>query len=91
MELGLSPIISAGWILQLLVGTKMISANLHTQEDYELFEGVQKLLAIILALGQAFGLIMTSQYGSPEIIGPGNCVLIIVQLVASAYIVILLD
>ena len=37
MELGLSPVISAGWILQLLIGTGIISADLHTQQDYKLF------------------------------------------------------
>lgn len=30
MELGLSPIISAGWIIQLLIGTGIIHADLQT-------------------------------------------------------------
>ena len=51
MELGLSPVISAGWILQLLIGTGIISADLHTNQDKELFEGAQKVLAMILAFG----------------------------------------
>lgn len=29
MELGMSPIISAGWILQLLIGTRIISIDLN--------------------------------------------------------------
>lgn len=37
MELGLSPVISAGWILQLLIGTRIIDADLHNQHDYQLF------------------------------------------------------
>lgn len=51
MELGLSPIISAGWILQLLIGTGIIAADLHTEQDKNLYEGCQKLLAVILAFG----------------------------------------
>lgn len=51
MELGLSPIISAGWILQLLVGTGIITADLRTEQDSRLFEAAQKLLAMILAFG----------------------------------------
>lgn len=51
MELGLSPIISAGWILQLLVGTGIIKADLRTEQDSRLFEAAQKLLAMILAFG----------------------------------------
>jgi len=51
MELGLSPVISAGWILQLLIGTGIITADLHTEQDNRLFEASQKLLAMILAFG----------------------------------------
>ena len=32
MELGLSPVVSAGWILQLLVGTRMISLDLSNPQ-----------------------------------------------------------
>lgn len=51
MELGLSPVISAGWILQLLIGTGIITADLRTEQDNKLFEASQKLLAMILAFG----------------------------------------
>lgn len=51
MELGLSPIISAGWILQLLIGTGLVTADLHTEQDSKLMEGAQKILAMILAFG----------------------------------------
>lgn len=37
MELGLSPVISAGWILQLLIGTGIITADLRTEQDNKLF------------------------------------------------------
>jgi protein transport protein SEC61 subunit alpha len=91
MELGLSPVISAGWILQLLIGTGIISADLHTQQDYKLYEGCQKLLAIILAFGEAFAYTWSGAYGSLDQIGAGNALLIILQLTASGFIVILLD
>lgn len=51
MELGLSPVISAGWILQLLIGTRMISLDMHDPQDAKLYEGSQKILAMILAFG----------------------------------------
>ena len=37
MELGLSPVISAGWILQLLIGTRIIELDLHHPEDSKLY------------------------------------------------------
>lgn len=51
MELGMSPIISAGWILQLLIGTGIISLDLNTKEDKYLYDGSQKVLGLILAVG----------------------------------------
>jgi protein transport protein SEC61 subunit alpha len=37
MELGLSPVISAGWIIQLLIGTGIIHADLNVKEDKALY------------------------------------------------------
>lgn len=91
MELGLSPVISAGWILQLLIGTGIITADLHTEQDSRLFEASQKILAMILAFGEAFAYVWSGAYGSLDQIGPGNAIIIILQLTASGFIVILLD
>jgi protein transport protein SEC61 subunit alpha len=91
MELGLSPVISAGWILQLLIGTRIIHCDLQNPHEYQLFERCQKLLALILAFGEAFAYTWSGAYGSLDQIGPGNALLIILQLTASGFIVILLD
>jgi protein transport protein SEC61 subunit alpha len=37
MELGMSPIITSGMIMQLLVGAKIIDVNMQSKEDRELF------------------------------------------------------
>lgn len=91
MELGLSPIISAGWILQLLIGTGIITADLRVEQESKMFEAAQKLLAMILAFGEAFAYVWSGSYGSIEQIGAGNAMLIVLQLTASGFIVILLD
>lgn len=91
MELGLSPVISAGWILQLLIGTGIITADLRTEQDNKLFEASQKLLAMILAFGEAFAYVWSGAYGNLEQVGLVNATLIILQLTASGFIVILLD
>jgi protein transport protein SEC61 subunit alpha len=38
MELGISPIITSGMIMQLLAGAKIIEVNQSSKEDRELFE-----------------------------------------------------
>jgi len=57
MELGISPIISAGMIIQLLTGLKIIECNTSVKEDRELMESATKLLAIIMTFGEAFAYI----------------------------------
>jgi len=37
MELGMSPIITSGMIMQLLVGAKIIDVNMQSKEDRELY------------------------------------------------------
>jgi preprotein translocase subunit SecY len=42
MELGISPIITSGMIMQLLAGAKIIEVNQSSKEDRDLFQGAQK-------------------------------------------------
>ena len=52
MELGISPIVTSGMIMQLLAGSKLIEVDKKCKEDKELFEGATKckltLIYIIL-------------------------------------------
>ena len=49
------------------------------------------MFALIISLGQATVYVLTGLYGPPSNLGPGVCLLLIVQLVAASLIVILLD
>ncbi|KAF1989674.1 protein transport protein SEC61 alpha subunit [Aulographum hederae CBS 113979] len=91
MELGISPIISSGMVFQLLAGTHLIDVNLDLKTDRELYQTAQKLLAVILSLGQGVVYVLTGLYGEPRDLGAGICVLLVVQLVIAGMIVILLD
>ena len=42
MELGISPIVTSGMIMQLLAGTKILDIDLSVKEDKDVFEGVTK-------------------------------------------------
>ncbi|KAI0055357.1 SecY protein [Artomyces pyxidatus] len=91
MELGVSPIITSGMIMQLLAGANLIEVDFSLKEDRGLFSGAQKLFALIISLGQATVYVLTGLYGQPRDLGAGVCLLLIIQLVAAALIVILLD
>lgn len=49
------------------------------------------VFALIISLGQATVYVLTGLYGQPSELGAGVCLLLILQLVAAALIVILLD
>ena len=91
MELGISPIVSAGMIFQLLQGTKLIHVDMTNKNDREQFQTAQKLLAILLAVGQATVYVLTGMYGPPSSLGTGVCLLLVLQLVFAGIVVILLD
>lgn len=90
MELGISPIVTSGLIMQLLAGAKIIEVG-DTPKDRALFNGAQKLFGMIITVGQAIVYVMTGMYGAPADIGAGVCLLIIIQLFVAGLIVLLLD
>ena len=91
MELGITPIITSGMVFQLLAGTHMLDLDLNMKTDRELYQTAQKLLALIISIGQACVFVFTGLYGIPSELGLGICLLLIVQLVIAGLIVILLD
>ncbi|RSH78966.1 translocon subunit [Apiotrichum porosum] len=91
MELGVTPVVTSGMIMQLLAGAQLIEVDFSLKDDRALFGSAQKLFALIIALGQATVYVLTGLYGSPSSLGAGVCLLLILQLVAASLIVILLD
>ena len=91
MELGISPIITSGMIMQLLAGAKIIDVDQSLKEDRELFQGAQKLFGMVITLGEAVVYVLSGMYGDVADIGAINAILIIVQLFFAGIIVILLD
>ncbi|XP_023279234.1 protein transport protein Sec61 subunit alpha-like [Seriola lalandi dorsalis] len=83
MELGISPIVTSGLIMQLLAGAKIIEVG-DTPKDRALFNGAQKLFGMIITIGQAIVYVMTGMYGDPSEMGAGICLLIIIQIPTAA-------
>jgi preprotein translocase subunit SecY len=50
MELGISPIVTSGMIMQLLAGAKLIEVDKKLKEDRDLFEGATKRNYIYIQL-----------------------------------------
>lgn len=138
MELGITPIVTSGLVMQLLAGSKIIEVDNNVREDRALLSvslsngihfwfgsilasyreclfsyfwflilllsfnndyfvcffwrnGAQKLLGILIAVGEAVAYVLSGMYGSVNQLGVGNAFLIILQLFAAGIIVICLD
>uniref|UniRef100_A0A8C9DZ30 Translocon Sec61/SecY plug domain-containing protein n=1 Tax=Phocoena sinus TaxID=42100 RepID=A0A8C9DZ30_PHOSS len=78
MELGISPVVTSGLIMQLLAGIEPRVGD--TPKDRALFNGAQKLFGMIITIGQAIVYVMTGMYGDSADMGSGICLLIIIQL-----------
>lgn len=91
MELGISPIVTSGLVMQLLAGSKIIHVDQSEKEDRALFQGAQKLFGIVITVGEAVAYVLSGMYGDVKDIGAGNAILIILQLFLAGIIVIVLD
>lgn len=91
MELGITPIVTSGMIMQLLAGVNIIEVDYSLKEDRALFSGAQKLFAMIIGFGQAIVSVWGGVYGDPNDIGAGISLLLILQLCFAALITMLLD
>ena len=100
MELGIGPIVTAGLILQVLAGAKLIEIDLSDPEDRRIFTAAQKGLAVLFAIFEATMYVLGCKYwalppgaspltGCP--VGWGIRVLVILQLSLAAILVIIFD
>ena len=91
MELGISPIVTSGMVMQLLAGSKIIEVDQSLKEDRALFSGAQKLFGMLITIGEAVAYVVSGMYGDVKDLGAGNAILIIMQLFCAGVIVIILD
>ena len=91
MELGISPIVTSGLVMQLLSGSGIIHFDSALREDRKLLDGAEKLLGILITIGEAVAYVLSGMYGDVRELGAWNALLIITQLFMAGIIVILLD
>jgi protein transport protein SEC61 subunit alpha len=114
MELGISPIITSGLVMQLLSGSKIIEVDNNVKEDRQLLcvrrgggggrarrargaarrargdtpapaprsNGAQKLLGVLITIGEAVAYVVSGMYGDVRDLGTINAILIILQACA---------
>lgn len=98
MELGIGPIVTAGLIMQILVGAKLIDLDLTDPENRKIFTASQKTLAVILAAFEAAMYVLSCRYWMPLGNPVTSCsaawhvrLAVWLQLFIASYLVIVLD
>jgi preprotein translocase subunit SecY len=90
LTLGIGPIVTASIILQLLVGSKVVSWDTKTTEGKKKFMGAQKLLAVAFCIFEGAAYVMAGAI--PPIAGvPFIGLAVIIQLALGGYLVMLMD
>lgn len=85
--LGIGPIVMSSIILQLLVGAKIIGLDMQDPRDRIIFQGVQKIGAMLMAFIEG-GIYVTSGYITAN---PGSEFILISQLAFASIIILYLD
>lgn len=91
MDLGISPVITSSMLMQIISGVGLITPDYSVKEDKILVDALQKLIALIMTIGQALVQISTGYYGSPQSLGLSYCLILFVQLIIAGVVIILLD
>uniref|UniRef100_A0A6B2L2X9 Translocon Sec61/SecY plug domain-containing protein n=1 Tax=Arcella intermedia TaxID=1963864 RepID=A0A6B2L2X9_9EUKA len=91
MELGISPIVTSGLVMQLLAGVKLIDVDQSDKTERELFAGAQKLFGMVITICQGTAYILSGMYGDISDLGAGNAFLLLVQLFFAGILVIVWD
>jgi protein transport protein SEC61 subunit alpha len=89
MELGIGPIVTAGLILQLLVGSSIIQCDMSDPQDRSLFTSASKVFSIALTGIQASAYLISGMYGVN--LAGGTSIIIFLQLLFAGIIVMMLD
>ncbi|MHA1111428.1 MAG: preprotein translocase subunit SecY [Promethearchaeota archaeon] len=88
-EFGIGPIVTAGLVMQLLVGSKIINVDMTDPVERGLFSGVQKVMAILLTIAQAIAYLLGGAFGD-DLTATAQ-ILVFVQLLFATMILMLMD
>jgi protein transport protein SEC61 subunit alpha len=91
MELGITPIVTASTIMQLVQGAGLIQVSMRADEDRRLFNAAQKFLALVIVFAEAVAYVLSGMYGNIADLGAFNAIAIVFQLCVTGVIIMMLD
>ncbi|ASJ00122.1 preprotein translocase subunit SecY [Thermococcus gorgonarius] len=92
LTLGIGPIVTAGIILQLLVGSEILKLDLSNPEDRRFYQALQRLFSVFMAFFEASIYVLAGAFGKIGVdMTLAVAILVIIQLGFGSTILILLD
>ena len=93
MELGIGPIVTAGLISQLLVGSELIRLDFSKPEDRSAFTAFNKVFTVAFIVAEAILYTLSGYLRGPNgaSLSPMTSLIVILQLVAASMVVFMLD
>ncbi len=103
MHLGIGPIVTGSIIMQLFTGAKIFKLDLTNADDKSVYQGVQKIIVVMMIIVEAWAQVQGFLHPSPQLITSLNGTtpyfsgtqlakgIIIFQLFVGSYLVFLLD
>ncbi len=88
-EFGIGPIVTAGLVMQLLVGSRIINVDMSDPVERGLFSGVQKVMAVLLTIAQTIAYLLGGAFGDG--LPPASQIMIFFQLFFATMILMMMD
>jgi preprotein translocase SecY subunit len=93
MELGIGPIVTAGLISQLLVGSELIRLDFSKPEDRSTFTAFNKVFTVCFIVAEAILYTLSGYLRGPNgaILSTETAIIVMLELIAASMIVFMLD
>ena len=88
LTLGIGPIVTAGIIMQLLVGSEIIKLDLSNPEDRRFYQAMQRVFAVFMCFFEAAIYVFAGAFGNPAL---SIKVLLTLQLAMGGILLIIMD
>ena len=88
IDLGIGPIVTAGIILELLVGSKIIELDLTDPDNRKYFQQAQRVAALLFIVFENAAYVLGGSYGRLDV---DTAVLVIAQLCLGSFVLMMLD
>lgn len=66
LQLGIMPIVTASIVLQILTGTNLMPLDMNDPRDQNLYQGLRRLLIVVMVFVNAFPLVYSGQFIIPS-------------------------